>query len=303
MSLKKKHQNIINLAGKYLRETHKNYSQVTLVEKLELIGNKVAESTLSKALSNNHHIGPIALETIAEGLETIMQYELCLKYNTETETFEKIPNCTEEEVNEELFPKENKGQESIVDIKAYPDGRRSITKKAQFMSAAQEEVIELGLRLRNFTYYFTDRNTKQYKSHIVKLLNKGVNLKCYTADFEEANTKIYFEDRAKFDKRELKKFNRMSEVVEELEEVIKELREQKLEGNMTLHTYTCLPHMHCLIIDGDSPEGKMLVSHYMYGIKRSEIPVIEISKKENPDLFSKYWQSAQQIISTSSQKF
>ena len=39
-----------------------------------------------------------------------------------------------------------------------------------------------------------------------------------------------------------------------------------------------------------------MVSHYMYGVRRADCPVVEFSKQTDYDLYRKYWKSYQALI-------
>jgi len=299
MSLKKKYLHIIELGFKYLTETEKNYQQINLLKKLDNLGYGVAAATLSK-ISKKKHVGNTSLEKVANGFQAIIEKELCLRFNEATMQYEQIADCEPTTINEDTYNSQSdNNDDAVTSVKVYPSGRLSISKKVQFMSTAKTEVIELGLRLNNFANYFTNRNADEYKNHIIRLLNTGVDVNCYIADPIAPSTKMYFEDRAKFNSKELKKFRQMSEIIEDLKDTIRTLRAENHKGNMSLYAYTCLPYMHVLAVDGNSKNGKILVSNYMCGILRVDMPVMEIVKAEQPVLFQKYWESSQHIISTS----
>lgn len=256
MNLKEKYLHIIELGFKYLTETEKNYQQINLLKKLDNLGYGVAPATLSK-ISQKKHIGKASLEKVAKGFQVIIERELCLRYNEATRQYEKITDCQPITVNEDTYSSQSaNNDDAVTSIKVYPSGRLSISKKIQFISSAKTEVIELGLRLNNFTNYFINRNADEYKNHFIRLLDRGVDINCYIADPIVKTTKLYFEDRATASPKESKKFRQMPEIIEELKDVIKSLRSKNYSGNMNLYAYTCLPYMHILIVDGNTKTEK-----------------------------------------------
>jgi hypothetical protein len=74
------------------------------------------------------------------------------------------------------------------------------------------------------------------------------------------------------------------------------LEAEGLAEQLEAYTYRHIPYNHFLIVDGKTRAGKMMVSHYMYGVKRADCPVVEFSKQTNHDLYRKYWKSYQDLI-------
>jgi hypothetical protein len=63
-----------------------------------------------------------------------------------------------------------------------------ITAPAQARHKQQDE---------RFASYFTSHKEKDYKTHILELLTKGVHIKAYLLDPESQEASIYFTDRGK----------------------------------------------------------------------------------------------------------
>ena len=77
----------------------------------------------------------------------------------------------------------------------HEEGRLSIDQKVAFMQSAQEEIIELGVGLTTFTEYFTSRRRSEFKDHVMKLLEHGVNFKCMLIDPDHRIARVYAQDR------------------------------------------------------------------------------------------------------------
>jgi len=56
-----------------------------------------------------------------------------------------------------------------------------------------------------------------------------------------------------------------------------------------------------MTVDGDSPNGKVMVSHYVYGLSRANCPVVEFSKQSNPALYDRYWDSLKKLAENARQ--
>jgi hypothetical protein len=59
--------------------------------------------------------------------------------------------------------------------------------------------------------------------------------------------------------------------------------------------------MSATCIDGNEVNGRMLISPYLYGIKRAEMPHFDISKPEHDVMFKTYWRSITEILVNSRQ--
>lgn len=173
------------------------------------------------------------------------------------------------------------------------EGRLLIDDKVSFIMNAQSEVIELGIRLREFTTYFTSRNTEEFKNHVIELLKTGVVLKCFALDGEWFLKNFVVSDEEK------KYYQEIPETLNQLNEFKKEILEMNLKGGIEIYTYQHNPMFHAQCTDGDSSEGRMTISNYLTGIKRAQCPVIQFSKQTHPTLFKTYWKSIHEIIKNS----
>lgn len=173
------------------------------------------------------------------------------------------------------------------------DGRLLIDDKVSFILNAKSEVIELGIRLREFTSYFTSRNPSEFKNHVIELMKKGVILKCFALDGKWALENFIIPNSEK------KYYEEIDETLNQLNEFKKEISEMNLDGRVEIYTYQHIPMFHAQCTDGESSEGKMTISNYLTGIKRSQCPVIQFSKQTHPKLFETYWTSIHKIIENS----
>ena len=173
------------------------------------------------------------------------------------------------------------------------DGRLLIDDKVSFISNAKLEVIELGIRLREFTSYFGSRNPTEFKSPVLNLLKKGVVLKCYALDGDWALNNFTIPDAEK------KYYQEIPDTLNQLNDFKNEVLELNLPGKVEIYTYQHIPMFHAQCTDGNSSEGRLTLSNYLTGIKRSQCPVIQFSKQTHPKLFETYWNSINQIIKNS----
>jgi hypothetical protein len=59
--------------------------------------------------------------------------------------------------------------------------------------------------------------------------------------------------------------------------------------------------MSATCIDVNEVNGRLLISPYLYGIKRAEVPHFDISKAEHEIMFETYWKSIREILANSRQ--
>jgi hypothetical protein len=70
----------------------------------------------------------------------------------------------------------------------------------------------------------------------------------------------------------------------------------QLKGQFDIFLYRHIPCAMYLMVDGPNPEqAKMMVSPYLYGIKRADCPVFEFTRKQQPKLFRTYQESLRLI--------
>jgi hypothetical protein len=275
--------------GVKLLHDEKTYKQSSLVKKMKTLNYVISAPSLSNIVKDKE-VGIFTLQAASKGILEIIDQELGLEYNADTQTFQNNKKAAWEPY---IIP-EGDGQGQIEPSVAFHlEGRVSIQHKTDFIASAQKEIIEVGVRLKTFSEYFTSRNEKEYKAHIISLLQKGVAVKCYLLDPDSNEARLYFDDRARAQSSESDAIAETKKVVERLKTLLTEIKQMGLPGAFEIYLYKHIPYNHFLVVDTKLAGGKMMVSHYIYGVRRAECPVWEFTKKEQPNLFKKYAESLQ----------
>jgi len=183
-----------------------------------------------------------------------------------------------------------------VGFKLYEDGRPSIAKKVDILLSAKSEVVYLGIAHRSFVGYFEQRPTREYKDYILDLLRKGVVFKCIFLDPDCDIAKQYAQDRG-----ELELINRIKNSLDALKCLRTEFDKLGLPGRFEIYLSSSFPYLSATCIDGDKVNGRMIISSYLYGTKRAELPHFEISKFEHEVMFETYWKSIKKVLDNSRQ--
>src|SRR5207237_616826 len=91
--------------------------------------------------------------------------------------------------------------------------------------------------------------------------------RCLLADPESELIRRYAADRQEPD---------LLETIETSKTVLTRLAEEinaeKPRGSFEVYLYSHFPYCASIIVDGDDPDGRMLVSHYLYGTRRADTP-------------------------------
>jgi hypothetical protein len=176
-------------------------------------------------------------------------------------------------------------------------GRLSPTEKSRFVESARSEVIEIGVALTTFADYFHAFDAKLFKDPVRRALQRGVSFKCVTIDPDSEVARVYCHDR-----EEPKYLEEITTTISKLKAVKDEFSRQNLLGCFEMYTYSHLPYYHAMCVDigedDPSPNGRMLVSNYLFATKRADTPVIRFSANSNPTLFSTYWNSVRKLLSS-----
>lgn len=293
--LKQAELKFIAVEGCKLLEDAMQYKNTDMILKLKYLGLEVSPSSFSNCI-NKKEVGKETLKKIGTGIAQIVQSELGLVYNPETRAFESIGNNWEKKIiPTDVTASEDKTPATTATYIFHQEGRLKIEDKVRFMQKARLEVIEVGVRLRTFSEYFTSRKESEFRRPVEELLQKGIDIKIYILDPESEESKIYFEDRAKIDKKESQSMEVTKNAIAQIKEIIESFREKKYPGSFEIFTYRHIPYNHFLAIDAIHEQGQMMVSHYIYGIRRADCPVLEFSKTANPDLYHRYWFSLQEF--------
>ncbi len=273
-----------------LLKQHKIYNQAIILRKLKTLEIEVSPASFSNIINNKKKPGPLLLKSISEGITKIIEKELGFEYFFELKEFKAFPSSHkwEPEIIEE-FDESKVNLNKEVDYKQ--EGRLPIHEKVNFMQSAETEVIELGVRLNTFIEYFRSRNEHEFSKPFMEMLKNGINFKLFLLDPFSNEALLYFKDRAIFQTREEESIAVIKKVIERLEELHQQVVEMRLPGKFEVYSYKHIPYNHFLITDGWKPHGKMMISHYLYGIRRADSPVVVFSQQHNYDLYRKYWDS------------
>lgn len=280
------------------------YKQNEIVEKLNVLGIKISKSSFNIIynLKQNEEKGKTVsltlMKTTCDGLEKILRVEKGLFFN---DSLNALCNVEDENWSASVIKTD---MDSIINnhqsVTIYQRGRRPVSSKINLVERSQVDFIELGLRLRTFASHFFDENEHEYKIPIINKLKAGLNFRCYLLNPRGRFAADYFNDRAKVQRQEISAFEEMKDILERLKMIRDELNTQSTRGKMEIYLLNSYPYLHASISDGGQPNGKMFISHYMYGISRANSPVIEITRKDNPIMYKKYWESVLHTISQAS---
>jgi class 3 adenylate cyclase len=171
-------------------------------------------------------------------------------------------------------------------------GRLSLAEKVKFLEGTQSE---MGIGLNTFASYFHKFNRALFKDHVRSLVKRGVSFKCLAIDPDTEVARAYCEDREEQDY-----LRGTKSVFDQLLKVRDEFLCDNLRGSFELHTYPHMPYFHatCCDIGEERPSrsGRMIISNYLYGTKRSDCPVVRFSARSNPKLFDTYWSSIRGLL-------
>ncbi len=283
--------------GVELLKNEKAYNQAFIIKKIKYLDPSLMVSTPS--LSNmlkDRGAGLEALRHMASGIALLIKAEFGMVYDTSECRF--VPLTDNESVKQNLA--QSFADEIITDnyhFKYHKHGRLPIGEKVKFISKAQKDIIEFGIRLKTFSQYFTSRNQHEFRIPVEKLLQRGVNMQVYLLDPASSESEMYFKDRAKAQSDERHAVEETQRAIEQLLKVKANFEANHYTGQFEIFSYQHIPYNHFLVTDGDTDAGRMLISHYIYGVNRADCPVIEFSKFAEPDLYQLYWQSLQSLIS------
>lgn len=290
-----KSQELIHIIklGVELLKSERPYPQATIVQKIKQLSLKVSTPSLSNVL-NNQHVGRVALENLAIGIQAVIKNELGFYYDPEQQKFIAFPD--QDRLHSTMASTDETNIKELPPL-FHIEGRLPISEKVKFISKAQENIMEIGVRLNTFSEYFKSRNKHEFQMHIENLLQKGVNMQVYLLDPSSPESNLYFQDRAKVQPEERHAIDETQRAVERLLKVKTTFEKQQYPGQFEVFSYQHIPYNHFLVVDGHLDTGKMMVSHYMYNIERAQCPVLEFTKRNNTSLYERYWQSLQSFIS------
>ena len=283
MTMEKRFYDIV-CQGTDLLRLKSGYLQNTIVKKLKTLGFPISTASFNIIL-HRKTVGFRTLKKAAEGIETLILNELDRRYDADTQTFIEAKTTDWRPIAVPEQP------DATPQITFHQDGRVSVKEKTDFITPAKQEVIEVGIRLNSFANYFFSQNEMAYKAHIIGLLQRGVNIKGYLLDPDSNEARLYFDDRARIQTFEKDSIHEIRKVIERFKLISAELSSLHLPGKLEIYQYKHIPYTLFFAVDGELDTGKMMVSPYLYGIRRANCPVWEFSKKDHPSLFRKYWES------------
>ncbi len=277
MSIREQHLELFKAAMVHLTSREETlYTQVIICQKLKTLGVQVSSSLFSKMVNTPELVGLRSVQRINEGVQELLRLELGLRYDHTKKVFVETSGRSSAKVVP--AQKGNNFSNSINGLFFHADGRRSISEKVAFISQAQEEVIFLGVRLRQLVSYFTHRKDAEFKEPLLELLNRGVEVRCYLADPDHNPVRLYFSDLATALPEECFGEKAIPELITQLQKVQAEIRRSIPGAPFRIFKYRHLPTAHFLAVDTNRAQGKMLVSNYIFGVPRSKAPVIEVHR-------------------------
>lgn len=301
MSSRKQYEQIIE-QGLYvlMQASTLLYDQKTIVDKLTLIGRKVSPASFNK-ICKGKRVGDKTLKLVAVGLQELIALELNYVFDGQTNQF--IANATKDWTPTIVEQKQTEDQGMAMaqqGLRFHEGGRMPIPEKVKFMQMAQQEITIVGVRLRQFCAYFTARSDAEFKNHIIAILARGVNINCYLLSPHSTKALLYFEDRSAVFSKEKHGEQKTKEVINDFIHIIEELEQLQLKGKLRLYAYKHIPQNYFLVLDGDTYNGQMQVSHYLYGVLRSKTPIISIRKRYEAAVFKLYMKSLKAICDNAS---
>lgn len=270
------------------------YKQNQVVMKLETLGCPLSNAMFN-AILNDKRASLGTLVRAARAMEKLLLEELDEHWDSASQQF--IPHKTAGwQPRTVADGREPVHEKTTVGMVVHPNGRLKIEQKTDFISDAQSEVLELGLRLKTFADYFFSRNENEYKVHIVKLLQRCVRVRVCLLHPKSQEAQMYFSDRARAKVEEATALDDADKTLERLRRICAEFRAKQYPGFFEIYLYKHLPVAHFLTVDAASDAGKMLFSPYLYGLPRAECPIYEIYKRQQKTLFRKHLQSLDAIL-------
>lgn len=273
------------------------YTQSEVVQKCEILGIQTSESSVSNLVSGQRTVGKNAFRNLAGGISKILEREHCLVFKEDEKRFINKPDCIPMPV---LVPEKKVFDNDEKHLNGYciHTGRIDVPEKVLMYQKAKHEIIELGLRLRRFTDYFTSKREEAFLDPIRQKLSEGVNFKCYVLNPEGNFARRYFEDRAMVQPPEKTTFEQSPQIIKELETLCLQINKEGFEGKISLFRYDHFPYFHASAIDCDTENGMMYFASYLYGIPRANTPVIEVHQKAQKKLFKRYSDSIKAITNS-----
>ena len=289
MSENKKYQNIkIIKLGTELLQDLLGYSRTTILKKLSYLGYRLSAASYAHILNSTRSVGLSTLHKTAIGIKNIVETELGYKYIDEG--FKQV---LEDKQLSFIPEREKKYDDTNIVFHKY--GSVSINEEVRFIQTAKSEIIYFGTTLSNPINYFTLRNTSEYEIPIKNLLEKGVFIKFYLLNPESNEARLFYNDI----NRTSSFFDNTDNNTDTIKRNITKLKIIAKKFNSDLfkvYTYKHLPFINFIAVDGNANNGKLMISHQIYGVHFVNSPVLEINKIGEPSLYRKYWSALENLI-------
>lgn len=177
------------------------------------------------------------------------------------------------------------------------EGRPTVEQKIALLRNAQREIVEIGIGLTNFARYFEGQSPAEFRDPIRQLVRGGVALKCFALD------PTYEPGRAWLTEQENPEYAQEAAIARGcLEREAKYQRDNDYRGTTSYYTYRRVPEFWCLGVDVEDPvDGRMFFAPYMMGIPRSAMPVTQVSRTSNPELYGHFLTSVRALRSSSTE--
>lgn len=272
--------------GMQLLREEGGYTQRTVTEKLLDLGHPVSTAAFSNILTKGQGKDP-NLRSVSAGMQAIISREL--GFNWQDGQFVKTAG---DDFAPEIVPTAQK-----TTFKLHETGRLAVSEKSAFFKDAKKEVIEFGLTLSRFANNLTSGSKGEFALHVENLLKRGVHFKCYVLRTDSHFASFYFGDRGTVHPKERDYRRKMEAAVNDLRSAQAAFSQKGYPGKFEVFTYDHVPYAYFMAVDGGTEHCKMLVSPYLYGIQRSDTPVLEFSRSNNMALYHTYWSSLAALMS------
>lgn len=280
---------LISICQKAMQLLAGTNTQVDVVGKLNNLACKVAPSTFSQII-NGKGAGPKTLLSVARGLQAIVSSELGMEW-----AGERFVKTAEANFQPKIIPAatEKTGKKGFLQ---FENARLPLSKKVAFFKDAQHEVIEFGVTLSRFSSNLTSGNRDEFRAHVEKLLGRGVHFRCYLLRADCRFSQAYFDDRHSVHPEEGQFHRKIAEAIDRLRVLQTEFAAEGYPGRFEVFEYEHIPYNYFMSVDGCARHGKLMVSLYLYGVRRSATPVFLIHRKDTPVLHQTYWDSFQALM-------
>jgi class 3 adenylate cyclase len=212
-------------------------------------------------------------KAFAKGIGSLGLYEICLKGDWNLKSHLATP------------------------FAVIPNGRPSLDEKLSLVRDAKVEIIEIGIGLTSFAQYFTGQKPEEFRDPLRTLIRSGVNLNCFALD------QSYEAGRAWLDEQMDPDYYHNANVARDrLLSESQHHRSQGYLGRLNYYTYKRVPEFWCLGVDVDDPlDGRMFFAPYLMGVARSAMPVVQVSRQSNAQLYDKYMMSVRAVRESSTE--